>query len=163
MRGNFITDKRGTSNPNYKDGRKGTRLYRIYNGMKSRCYNPRFPSYQHYGARGVRIYEEWLNDFSAFRSWALSHGYREDLTIDRIDNNGNYESDNCRWVTPYVQSNNTRRNRYITLYGETLTLKEWADRFGISEKTVRDRLKRGWDIETALTIPSDPRYRKRVI
>lgn len=162
MRGNFITDKRGVSNPNYKDGRKGTRLYRIYNNMKTRCYNPNFPGYKNYGGRGITVCKPWLNDFSAFEAWAIIHGYRDDLTLDRIDVNGNYEPNNCRWVNTYVQSNNTRRNNYITVFGETHTLKEWSDSFGISEKTVRDRLRRGWDIERALTTPSDPKYRKRV-
>lgn len=161
MRGQY--EKRGSSNPNFKDGRKSTRLYRIYNNMKSRCYNSRFPSYKNYGGRGISICPEWLEDFIVFRDWAIDNGYRDDLSIDRIDNNGDYEPNNCRWVTPYVQSNNTRRNHYITLAGKTLTLKEWADHFGISEKTVRDRIKRGWDIESALTVPSDPKYRKRVI
>lgn len=163
MRGNFITDKNGENNPNYKDGRKGTRLYRIYNNMKTRCYNPNSPSYKNYGGRGITICEEWLNDFKAFYDWAISHGYRDDLTIDRIDVNGNYEPSNCRWVNAYIQSNNTRRNNYITFFGETRTLKEWADYFGINEKTVRDRIKRGWDIFDAFTISVNTEYRKRVV
>lgn len=163
MRGNFVTDKRGASNPNYKDGRKGTRLYRIYNGMKTRCYNPSFSSYPRYGGRGVKICEEWLNDFSAFRSWAVSHGYRDDLTIERLDVNGDYSPDNCTWADYGAQANNKTDNHLITYEGETKTLKQWSDFFGISDRTVRDRLRRGWDPVRAITTPSDPKYRKRVV
>jgi hypothetical protein len=163
MRGNFKTDNRGINNPNYKDGRKGTRLYRIYNNMLARCYNANTPNFKNYGGRGITVCREWLCDYKIFSEWALSNGYRDDLSIDRIDVNGNYEPNNCRWVTSYVQSNNTRRNNFITLNGETHTLKEWADNFGISEKTVRDRLKRGWSIEKSLVTPPDTKYRKKVV
>lgn len=163
MRGNFITDKHGMNNPNYKDGRKNTRLYRIYNNMKTRCYNPRSINYQNYGARGVKICEEWLNDFSAFKTWALFHGYREDLTIERKDVNGDYSPDNCIWADYDTQANNMRSNHLITFEGVTKTLKQWADYFGISDRTVRDRLRRGWDPVRAITTPPDPKYRKRVI
>ena len=163
MRGNFITDKNGSNNPNYKDGRKGTRLYRIYNNMKTRCYNPNSESYKYYGARGVRICSEWLNDFSAFKDWALSHGYREDLTIERLDVNGDYTPDNCVWATYKVQANNMRSNHLVTIDGVTKNLTEWAEYYEINIKTVRDRLKRGWDLISALTVSPDPKYRKRVV
>lgn len=163
MQGNFITDKNGSNNPNYKDGRTNTRLYRIYNNMKNRCYNERSNSYKNYGGRGITVCDEWKNDFKAFYDWAITHGYRDDLSIDRIDNDKGYSPDNCRWVTNYVQSNNTRRNNLITLNGETHTLKEWADHFGISEKTVRDRLKRGWSVGKSFTIPPNTKYRKKEV
>lgn len=163
MRGNFITDKNGSNNPNYKDGRKGTRLYRIYNGMKTRCYNPNSDSYKNYGARGVKICSEWLNDFSIFRDWALSNGYRDDLTIDRKDVKGNYEPNNCIWSTYKVQANNTRGNHLVTIDGITMNLTEWSEYYEINVKTVRDRLLRGWDIKRALITPADPKFRKRVV
>lgn len=163
MRGNFITDKNGSNNPNFKDGRKGTRLYRIYNNMKTRCYNPNSESYKNYGGRGIKICSEWLTDFSTFRSWALSHGYREDLTIERKDVNGNYTPDNCVWATYKVQANNTRSNHLYTIDGITMNLTEWSEYFGINVKTVRDRLLRGWDIKRALSTPADSKYRKRVV
>ena len=161
MRGNFITDKTGDANPNYKDGRKGTRLYRIYNNMKTRCYNPNADSYKYYGARGVKIYPEWLKDFANFKEWALSHGYREDLTIERLDVNGDYTPNNCTWATYKVQANNMRSNHLVTIDGITMNLSEWAEYYGINVKTVRDRLLRGWDIKRALVTPADPKYRKR--
>lgn len=163
MRGNFITDKTGLNNPNYKDGRKGTRLYRIYNNMKTRCYNPSSISYQHYGGRGIKICKEWLQDFSIFKDWAISNGYRDDLTIDRIDVDKGYFPDNCRWTDYKVQANNTRSNHLVTIYGFTKTLTEWSEFYEINVKTVRDRLKRGWDVIEALQVPPDPKYRKRVI
>lgn len=163
MRGNFITDKHGSNNPNYKDGRKGTRLYRIYNAMKSRCYNPNIPSFKYYGGRGITVCNEWLNDFSTFKEWALNNGYNDNLTIERLDVNGNYEPSNCIWATYKVQANNMRSNRLITINGVTKNLTEWSEYYGINVKTVRDRLKRGWDIISALETPADPKYRKRVI
>lgn len=88
---------------NNKHGLCNTRLYSIYTNMKTRCYNKNNSHYQYYGKRGIVICDEWLNDFKAFYDWALSHGYKDNLTIDRIDVNGNYEPSNCRWVTQHKQ------------------------------------------------------------
>ena len=92
-------------------GHSGTRLHRIWKNMKSRCYNPRVKSYKDYGAKGVRLCEEWKDSFSAFYSWAMSHGYQDELTIDRINPAGNYEPNNCRWATRAEQSKNKRANK----------------------------------------------------
>ncbi len=89
-------------------GESETRLYRIFNGMKTRCYNQNHHSYVNYGGRRVTICEEWLDDYQVFRTWALDNGYRENLSIDRIDFDGNYKPGNCRWVTQEVQANNQR-------------------------------------------------------
>ena len=113
MRGNFITDKTGSNNPNYKDGRKGSRLYRIYNNMKNRCYNEHSNSYKNYGGRGITVCDEWLNDFKAFYDWAITHGYRDDLTIDRKDNDKGYSPDNCRWATALEQRLNQRPRKRV--------------------------------------------------
>lgn len=156
MRGNF-NRYYGESNSHYKDGRKGTRLYRIFYNMMARCTNPNVKSYPRYGGRGIRICPEW-SDFSAFQEWALSHGYADNLTIDRIDNDGDYEPSNCRWVTMKEQSSNTSRNRNVTLHGVTKLLDDWSRYYGINPKTVRDRLRRGWELERALTTPIDMRW-----
>ena len=89
-------------------GKKDTRLYRIWNHMKTRCYRKSYHAFRHYGGRGIRVCDEWLHDFQAFYDWAMSHGYTDDLSIDRIDTNGNYSPDNCRWVTMAEQNKNKR-------------------------------------------------------
>jgi len=89
-----------------KHGGKGTRIFRIWHGMKQRCENPRNAAYRYYGGKGVVISKEWIGDFPAFRDWAFSNGYADDLTIDRLDSNKGYCPENCEWVT---QSENNRR------------------------------------------------------
>lgn len=94
-----------------KHGLSNHRLFGIWNGMKTRCYNKNNKNYADYGGRGIQICEEWLGDFASFYDWAMSHGYRDDLTIDRIDVNGNYEPKNCKWATRAEQSRNQRRTK----------------------------------------------------
>lgn len=142
----------------YTHGLSGTRLFRIWCGMKQRCYNPNHHKYRIYGGRGIRICDEWISDFNVFYEWAVSHGYGDDLTIDRIDVNGNYCPENCRWATSEEQSNNTRQNRFLKFNGETHTTKEWADITGINPSTLRSRLRLGWSAEEALTRPIEKRF-----
>lgn len=110
---------------------RGNRLYRIYWGMKTRCYNTADHSYKYYGSRGITMCDEWKNSFVAFRNWALSHGYKPHLTIDRINNDGNYEPDNCRWATGKEQANNRRngaiklRKPVIQMTLDGTPIKEW--------------------------------------
>jgi hypothetical protein len=91
-------------------GLRVVRLYRIWNGMKARCLIKNHPQYHRYGGRAIRICRLWLNNYMAFKTWALSHGYQENLTIDRINNNGNYTPENCQWIT---KSENTRKSNKI--------------------------------------------------
>ena len=139
--------------------RTGTRLYRIYNHMKRRCYSPNEKVYSYYGGRGITVCDEWLADFEVFKSWALDSGYREDLEIDRIDNDGNYEPSNCRWATRKEQMNNRSGNHVISHEGETHTLTEWAEKVGISPATLSGRVnKNGYSYERALTEPVEVTY-----
>lgn len=124
-----------------------SRLYFVWSAMKERCRNPRNRSYARYGGRGIRVCEEWKNDFSSFAEWAEANGYRPGLTIDRIDNNGNYCPENCRWVTTAQQNRNYSRNHMITYQGETKCLVDWADHFGINKATVLFRIKQGKTLE----------------
>ena len=134
-------------------GQKKTRLYNTWQSMKQRCSTPSVSCYKYYGGRGIKVCEEWQK-FEPFYHWAINNGYADNLTIDRINVNGNYEPSNCRWITLKEQQMNTRRNHYITLNGETKTLKEWAEQLGINHTTLLGRLNYpNWSIEEALTIP----------
>lgn len=139
-----------------KRGRR-ERLYAVWNMMKQRCGDPNNKSYKNYGGRGVSVCDAWKNSYKEFRDWALANGYDDNAethkcTIDRIDNNGDYCPENCRFVSAKEQSRNTRRNRIITYNGETKTLAEWGEATGIYYLTIHYRIKNGWSIEDALTI-----------
>lgn len=130
-----------------------TPLYRVWASIKKRCYNPNESNYARYGGRGIEVCPEWRNDFKAFYDWAMANGYRDDLSIDRIDVNGNYEPDNCRWATVKEQANNRRNSRLITYNGVTHTMTEWGDLVGIKASVIWKRLQRGWSVEATLTTP----------
>ena len=136
-----------------------TRLYKEYIGMKSRCYLATNPSYANYGGRGIGVCEEWRakNGFEAFRDWAIENGYRDDLTLDRIDVNGNYGPENCRWVDWETQYNNTTKSVKITYNGKTQTAAQWAREIGVDRHTVYSRIKSGKSIEEIV----GPRMRRK--
>lgn len=131
-------------------GKSHIRLYRIWSAIKQRCLNPNREAYPNYAARGITVCNEWLH-FEPFYEWSTANGYRDDLTIDRINNDKGYCPENCRWVSMKAQANNRRSNRRITYNSETHTLAEWSEITGISKTTIRDRLKSGWTVERALT------------
>lgn len=112
--------------------------------MKGRCYNKCNYKYQNYGKRGIKMCDEWLNDFMTFYNWSMSNGYKDNLTIDRIDVNGNYEPSNCRWVEDDIQRNNKTNTVYLTYNGKTQSIAQWSKELGIKETTIRSRHNRGW-------------------
>lgn len=138
---------------NKKHGLSNTRVYSAWHHMKQRCYSPNCKAYKDYGGRGIKICSEWLEDFRSFYNWAINSGYKEDLTIDRIDVNGNYEPSNCRWVDDFTQRRNKRNNQYITINGNKKVLNDWAKIYGIKPNIVRNRIKLGWSIKEAITVP----------
>jgi hypothetical protein len=118
--------------------------------MKQRCGNPNNTAFKNYGARGITVCPEWAEDFGKFYDWAMSHGYQDDLTIDRIENDVGYSPDNCRWVTQACNLTNTRRNVTVEVNGETHTVAEWSRITGANERTIRNRLKAGKSPEEAI-------------
>lgn len=124
-----------------KHNKWDTRLYHIYNNMKQRCNNPKNVWYKNYGARGIKICDSWQNDFMSFYNWSINNGYSDELSIDRIDVNGNYEPNNCRWVTKLVQQNNMRRNKLITYKNKTHTVAEWEHILKLPHNYIRSRLR----------------------
>lgn len=145
------TIKRMTKHGGYINGKK-SRVLNTHAFMMQRCYNPNRPDYKHYGGRGITVKSEW-HDFVTFREWAFANGYREGLTIERIDFNGNYEPSNCMWIPRSEQPKNTRRNHVVTINDETYYISEWLRIKGIKMFTFYGRLRRGWSIERALTQP----------
>jgi len=135
-----------------KHNKSRTKLYHVFQCMKDRCFNKKSLLYKYYGERGITICNKWLKNYELFQQWAYDNGYKSGLSIDRINNNGNYEPSNCRWANAKTQNNNLRSNRFITLNGKTKTLTQWAEIIGIKAMTLTKRIENGWDIEKALTV-----------
>ena len=150
-----LTDKNNRAHdPKY------TRLYRIWCGMRYRCENPKHPSYKNYGERGIKVCPEWQT-FENFMSWALENGYRDDLTLERLDNAGGYNPDNCTWADRRTQNNNTRRNHKLTYQGRTQTIAQWAREKEQPYSTLWARINAlNWSVEKALETPVRPRNKK---
>ena len=127
---------------NHSHKMSGTRIYETWQDMKRRCYNKQNARYDRYGGRGITVCDEWLNNFQSFYDWAISNGYSDDLTIDRIDNDGNYEPSNCRWSTAKEQCNNRGSNINITIGNATKSLMCWCEIFNVDYKKVYARYKR---------------------
>lgn len=130
-----------------------TRLYAIYCGMKSRCYDEGWALFKYYGARGVRVCDEWRDSYLSFRAWALSNGYQDGLTLDRIDCGCGYGPSNCRWVPKEDQS----RNRTCCTTYNGVCLAEYCRQNGISYDMVITRRLRGWDLREAVETPKGSR------
>lgn len=146
-----------------RHGEEGTRLYKIWHGIKCRCQTPSAGNYPRYGGRGIAVCDEWSNSYESFRDWAVGAGYADDLQIDRIDNNGNYEPSNCRWVKSVVNANNRGNHHWLTAFGERKTLAEWSrdPRCKISWHALKQRARKSpMSPEEILTLDSE-RARKR--
>lgn len=127
-----------------------SRIYKIFTSMKQRCYNPKNPEYKNYGLRNIKICDEWLNDRLKFINWAYKNGYKDNLTIERINVNGNYCPENCKWIKKEDQLKNTTRTKYITINGETHYLSEWIRISGISNSCYHARKHKGYNDEEAI-------------
>jgi len=134
--------KEAASKANTTHGKRNTKLYGVYSGMKQRCYNENSPAYEYYGGKGVYICKEWLDDFMNFYNWAKANGYGKDMSIDRIDPNGNYEPDNCRWVTMEKQQNNKLNSMFIIIGNEKKTISEWAKTRKTNQQTLYSKIYR---------------------
>jgi NTP pyrophosphatase (non-canonical NTP hydrolase) len=130
-------------------------LYTIWKGMRGRCYSPGNSGYANYGGRGIVVDEVW-NDYMVFFEWSIRNGYEKGLSLDRINVNGNYAPENCRWATYRQQGNNTRTNKCIEAFGETKTISYWGDdiRCAIPVNTLYQRIENGWEPERAIITPS---------
>ena len=136
-----------------KHGHYGTKLYWVWDSMLARVNNPKHKYYKDYGGRGITVCDEWKRDFKCFYNWAIISGYAEGLTLDRIDNDGNYCPDNCRWITHFEQQSNKRNNHILTYNGESHTVMQWSRILNISYNVLFARLRRGWDVERVLSTP----------
>lgn len=124
-----------------------TRIYKIWRSMLDRCYLDKHTYYKHYGGRGIIICDEWKNDVVNFYNWAINNGYQDNLTIDRKDNNGNYEPNNCKWSTIKEQHNNTSRNHYVTYLNKTQTVAQWSEELNINYRFLLKKINKGLTIE----------------
>lgn len=131
-----------------------TKLYKTYHNMKNRCNNKDTKDYYLYGGRGIKICKEWSdpkNGFINFYEWSLKNGFGDKMSIDRIDVNGDYSPENCRWATTEQQARNKRTNHLISYNGETHCIREWEELLGVNKHSIQTRITNGWDIKSALT------------
>ena len=137
---------------NYKHGKSAHPLIKILKAMKQRCINPKNKNYHNYGGRDISVCEEW-KEFVTFYNWAIENGWKKGLQIDRIDNDGNYTSENCRFVTSKENNRNRRDNVYLTAFSQTKIMIEWSEdkRCKVNKYTLYSRINRGWSHEKAIS------------
>lgn len=139
------------------------RLREIWRSCYKRCENPRCKDYGKYGAKGIRMYPPWREDFNTFYQWAITHGYRNDLTLERVSVNRGYNPGNCIWVSRKAQAYNRRTNTRYTIDGHTKTLQEWAQTYGVPPDVIVHRLEDGWGLEEAIKTPRKGRTSARML
>lgn len=135
----------------YQDRKETDLIYLVWFCMINRCYKKDDKRYVYYGQRGITVCDDWKNSFDNFYIWAKSNGYKKGLSLDRINNNGNYEPNNCRWATKTEQARNKRNNKIIEYNGETHCLSEWCEILNLDYNLVRGRIYEGWSVEKAFT------------
>lgn len=135
----------------FKHGETGTRLHRAWVQMRRRCRDEKYDRYERYAKRGTKVCDEW-HHYLTFKEWSLANGYSDNLSLDRIDNDGDYNPSNCRWADQTVQANNRSSSHYLEFDGKKLSIKQWSLVVGINEQTIHERLKRNWTVEKSLTI-----------
>lgn len=145
---------------NYKHGLSDTRIYRIWKNMNDRCTNPNRHNYNLYGGKGIEVCDEWINDVNKFYEWSLENGYRDDLSIDRIDSDKNYEPSNCRWATIGGQAFNRKSTILIDYKGEVKSLTKWCETLNLPYQTIKKRYHRGMSFEKAISTPIK-KYKKQ--
>lgn len=134
-----------------QNGSSREKLFHVWNAIRHRCYFVTDDYYHLYGGRGIAMCDEWKESYFVFKEWALSNGYKDGLTIDRIDVNGNYDPSNCRWATLKEQANNRRSNRRFTAFGRTLNIQQWAELLEVPYNKLRYRLvEKGLSVQGAL-------------
>lgn len=143
----------GNSNRLFKHGDSHTKLHICWVNMIDRCTNKNCTGYKNYGGRGITICKEWIKDYLTFKEWAVSNGFCKELTLDRINVNGNYEPSNCRWITQQEQCNNRRATTFLEMDGITMPLADWSRKLNIKIITIHGRLRRGLSVKDALTLP----------
>lgn len=141
-------------------GQSGTKLHFIWIEMRRRCQSLNHPKYHLYGGRGIKVCDEWQS-FEIFYKWSSENGYIEGLSIDWINNDGNYEPTNCRWTTQFRQNNNTRRTRKVTYKGKTQSLADWARELNLNYNTLRSRRRIGWNIAAIFETPMEGKRHDR--
>ncbi len=159
--GCFKRDRSRKSLTTHNGKSEHPRLYRIWMHMRSRCNNTRAPMFYRYGARGIKLCPQW-DDFATFRDWALSSGYRDDLSIERDDNDKNYEPSNCRWIPLSEQAGNRSMNTMVEYRGVTQCVAYHARDIGVDADLVRSRLRAGWDVVTAFEKAPNPRQSQNI-
>ena len=143
---------------NITHGLTGTTTFNIWATMKARCLNANKDSYHRYGGRGISVCDRWLS----FENFLEDMGERpEDMSIERLDNDGNYEPSNCKWVTNHEQSRNKANNRWLEYQGERLILTDWSEKTGLSKQVIHRRLKAGWSVADTLAVKVNGRRGKK--
>lgn len=153
--------KEKISKLSYRHGLHKTKIYNIWCAIKHRCSSNVGKNTKYYRDKGIKVCNEWIdkeNGFINFYNWAMQNGYKEGLSIDRIDSNKNYCPENCRWVDSYIQNNNKSSNKYITYNNETYTLAQWCRKLGLNYHRTVCRLLRGWTVEKSFTMPKLEKY-----